>query len=529
MRPLLAALLALVTAAPASAADRYAAPDGAGTACTQASPCSLPTAVTQAGGETTVVLPGEYGPYTGSFSGTFGPVRGADRTNPPLIRLVNTDFAPHDLTDLRIVRTGSEPGCATGYEVSTPTKTLTRVSIVSSGCGVMSFGVDLQDSAVYAATSAVRADGGNAVLRNATLVGDRALVANKVEANSRSLTVTNSILAGVTDDIRMDGANYTTTVSYSNVRLANTTVTGGSVISDGGNNQTAAAALVAPASGDFRQLASSPTIDAGTGAGLPNEAAALSGLPRVLRGAVDIGATELPPLPSATTGVASAITSTSAVVGGTADGGGVPATAYFEYGTTPAYGSRSADQPAGPGLSTALGALAPATTYHYRLVAVNDAGATYGADATFTTAAAPGPDVAAPALSDLALTRKRFRVGSALTPVAAAKAGTTLLYTLDEAASVEIGVQRAVRGRRKGSRCRAGGGAGKRCTAWKTQATLTRAAAAGANRLAFSGRIGTAGLTKRLAPGRYRFSLRAADGSGNRSGARRIAFRVVRD
>ena len=528
MRLLLAALLALVIAAPASAADRYAAPDGAGTACTQASPCSLPTAVTQAGGETTVVLPGEYGPYTSSFGGTFGPVRGADRANPPLIRLHDTDFAPHNLTDLRIVRTGSAPGCATDYMVSTPTKTLTRVSIVSSTCGVAGFGVDLQDSAVHAATSAVFVGGGFGVLRNATLIGDRALDASKGEAITRSLTVTNSILAGTTDDVRMSGSNYTTTVSYSNVRFANTTATGGSVISDGGNNQSAAAALVAPASGDFRQLASSPTIDAGTAAGLPGEAAALSGLPRVMRAAIDIGATELPPLPAATTGAASNVTSTSATVGGAADGAGARANAFFEYGTTAAYGSRTGDQAAGPGLSAALTGLAPATTYHYRLVTVNDAGTAYGADATFTTATAPGPDITAPAFSDLALTRKRFRVGSALTPLTAAKAGTTLLYTLTEAARVEVRVQRAVEGRRKGSKCQASRRTGKRCTAWKTLGTLTRDAAAGANRLAFSGRFGTAGISKRLKPGRHRFSLRAADGSGNRSAARRIAFRVVK-
>jgi hypothetical protein len=42
-------------------------------------------------------------------------------------------------------------------------------------------------------------------------------------------------------------------------------------------------------------------------------------------------------------------------------------------------------------VSTAVGSLTPASTYHYRLVAVSALGTTYGSDQTFTTRAAPVP------------------------------------------------------------------------------------------------------------------------------------------
>ncbi len=66
---------------------------------------------------------------------------------------------------------------------------------------------------------------------------------------------------------------------------------------------------------------------------------------------------------------------------------------YFEYGTTEAYGSSS---PEGSevfrdalAVSEALTGLAPGTLYHYRIVAINSFGASYGPDRVFTTEIAP--------------------------------------------------------------------------------------------------------------------------------------------
>ena len=62
-----------------------------------------------------------------------------------------------------------------------------------------------------------------------------------------------------------------------------------------------------------------------------------------------------------------------------------------------------------------------------------------------------------------------------------------------------------------------------RCTRLRTTGTLERAARAGANRVAFSGRI----RTKQLKPGRYRLTAVASDAAGNWSAPRSRAFRIV--
>jgi DNA-binding beta-propeller fold protein YncE len=66
---------------------------------------------------------------------------------------------------------------------------------------------------------------------------------------------------------------------------------------------------------------------------------------------------------------------------------------YFEFGRSAGYGARvpASEVPVGAdhAVSQDLSGLPPATTFHYRLVAVNAVGVTYGADATFTTATQP--------------------------------------------------------------------------------------------------------------------------------------------
>ena len=104
-------------------------------------------------------------------------------------------------------------------------------------------------------------------------------------------------------------------------------------------------------------------------------------------------------VPTATTGAAGAATSESDTVSGSVNPQGRPIAYQFEYGTTTAYGTSqpALDQSAGSdhsehAESQLLSGLAPTTTYHYRIVAdYDEAGATiavFGADATFTTAAA---------------------------------------------------------------------------------------------------------------------------------------------
>jgi hypothetical protein len=99
------------------------------------------------------------------------------------------------------------------------------------------------------------------------------------------------------------------------------------------------------------------------------------------------------------------------------------ATSYaVEYGTTAAYGTRTASAAAGSGnaaapVSQAVGGLSPGTTYHFRVVATSDGGTTAGADQTFTTPAGPAaaaavtpPPPTAPAPTRRVAARVRFRI-----------------------------------------------------------------------------------------------------------------------
>jgi len=96
--------------------------------------------------------------------------------------------------------------------------------------------------------------------------------------------------------------------------------------------------------------------------------------------------------PTAVTGPPSAVEITSAVIAGNADPNGTSTSWYFEYGTSPAYGLRSAVHALGAGsatlaVSTSLTGLTPGTAYHYRLIATSSGGTAVGGDQSFSTPA----------------------------------------------------------------------------------------------------------------------------------------------
>ena len=95
-------------------------------------------------------------------------------------------------------------------------------------------------------------------------------------------------------------------------------------------------------------------------------------------------------VPTVVTKPASSLRDATAQLNGTVDPNGLATTTYFEYGTSTAYGTKTAAKSAGSGTSTrsmsaGVAGLAGATTYHYRFVATSSAGTTAGADQTFTT------------------------------------------------------------------------------------------------------------------------------------------------
>jgi hypothetical protein len=134
------------------------------------------------------------------------------------------------------------------------------------------------------------------------------------------------------------------------------------------------------------------------------------------------------------------------------------------------------------------------------------------------------------------LTNRVFAVGRASTPIvgfAAAKkhkkhkVGTTFKYTLSEAATVKIVIAQRLPGRRHGKSCLAPSKKlrhAKKCTRIVIRGTLTRTSHLGANRVAFSGRIGS----KALKPGSYQATLTAANSAKQTSKAVTVRFTVVR-
>jgi hypothetical protein len=94
--------------------------------------------------------------------------------------------------------------------------------------------------------------------------------------------------------------------------------------------------------------------------------------------------------PEAETLEALDVTASSAVFQGTANPKGGTTFAYFEYGTSTAYGQTTTARGIGNGSTGALVAqsasgLIAGVTYHYRLVATNSLGASFGEDRTFQT------------------------------------------------------------------------------------------------------------------------------------------------
>jgi hypothetical protein len=99
-------------------------------------------------------------------------------------------------------------------------------------------------------------------------------------------------------------------------------------------------------------------------------------------------------VPTVTTKSASSVRDSTATLSGTVDPNGQTTTAFFEYGTSTSYGTKTAAKNAGSGTSTStvslpVRGLAAGTTYHFRIVASNATGTGTGSDQTFATTGPP--------------------------------------------------------------------------------------------------------------------------------------------
>jgi hypothetical protein len=98
-----------------------------------------------------------------------------------------------------------------------------------------------------------------------------------------------------------------------------------------------------------------------------------------------------------TTNPATKVASFSATLNGSVNPRGSTTTVYFQWGTTTGYGHTTATQPKTGNTSLAITAnisgLSASHLYHFRIVATNGGGTTFGPDRTFTTLSATGPPV----------------------------------------------------------------------------------------------------------------------------------------
>ena len=141
--------------------------------------------------------------------------------------------------------------------------------------------------------------------------------------------------------------------------------------------------------------------------------------------------------PGATTTAATNVTSTSATLNGVVAPNKSSTTYYFQYGTTTSpYSSQTPSQGpvngnSGKSVSANVAALAPSTTYHFRIVATNSAGTTSGSDLTFKTAAAGPPSSPALTISSMP-SSVRFGAATTIAGQLAGPNNAGVKITLDE-------------------------------------------------------------------------------------------------
>lgn len=144
--------------------------------------------------------------------------------------------------------------------------------------------------------------------------------------------------------------------------------------------------------------------------------------------------------PVATTGSATQLTSSSAVLNATVNADGNATTYVFEYGPTASYGSQTATTSVGSGASgtpvqVPVSGLASGATYHFRVVATSSAGTTDGLDATFTTTKTPPTATTG--------TATLIMSGSAILNATVNPNGTATTYAFQYGATTSYGSQTA--------------------------------------------------------------------------------------
>ena len=341
------------------------------------------------------------------FAGPLSLIRTELRANAALL-LASQTYSPRTVTE-----DGGGAVFASGAPVS-----VTRSTFASNSALVPKS----SSTPTYSGGGGIYADGGTVTATNSTFSGNGAAVDAKLFDNGGGGVYTqgaNTTLANVTiaGNRTQNGSNNAgggiynyggpikarDTIFAGNIADANANCFG-SVSSQGHNLDSGnTCGLAGP--GDKRNT--NPLLGALAANGGPTRTQALMrGSPAINAGlacpaidqrghsrprgpACDIGAFEAD-VPNARTGKAKKVGRHGAKLTGTLNPNGLVTQYRFQFGKTSNYGSKTALKSAGAGSRTltraiAVGHLKPHTRYHYRLVVVNSAGTTLGADRTFKT------------------------------------------------------------------------------------------------------------------------------------------------
>ena len=231
--------------------------------------------------------------------------------------------------------------------------------------------------------------------------------------------------------------------------------------------------------------------------------------------------------PAVSTGAATAIGAGAVKLEGTVNGHAQATTYRVDFGQTTAYGTSHMGNAASgftnSPVSETFGSLAPHTTYHYRVVAINGTDVSVGADATVTT-------LALPRISRVRVSNKRWRAGRQGPKVSKrVPTGTRISFRLDRDAGVQVRFLISKPGRKVGRRCKAPtrkNRRGTRCRFVSSGKELSFGGHAGTNTIRFQGRITRGG--KPLKPGSYQLKLVARDPTSSRASTARARFKIVR-
>ncbi len=308
------AVSAAILAAPATSAatQRYASPAGSGTTCTSGAPCDLSTAITGATGGDEVILKAGLGAYVvpdGTAISITHAIEVHGEDGQPRAQVSgNWVFAPLSPSTagvtLRHLRLSNVNAPAITLGSGMTGRDIVATSVSQLACSFSTGGV-LTDSVCRntgASGAGAGANSGNpfdVVLRNVTAVGPDDGISFYASFGPSTVDAKNVIAHATTAgpgvyDVRIGtqaGQAFAATFGHSNYASIITNGPATATPAGTGTNQTEPPQFVDAASGDFHQLVSSPTVDAGIDdpADGPVD---IDGDGRFLGAAPDIGADE---------------------------------------------------------------------------------------------------------------------------------------------------------------------------------------------------------------------------------------------